>query len=78
MSDASSAGDPRPARQHATPGVWAARAIAALVGLLCFVALPSWLGGVTRAVAAWDLAVLVLVGEGWFVILRSNPERPRQ
>jgi uncharacterized membrane protein len=59
-------------------GAWLARGIAAVVGILCFALLPPWLGLATRAVAAWDLAVLVLVGEGWFIILRSNPQRARE
>jgi uncharacterized membrane protein len=48
-----------------------------VAGILCFAVLPARLGWATRAVAAWDLAVLVLVGEGWFIILRSDPERAR-
>jgi uncharacterized membrane protein len=64
---------PRPAL-----GAWLARGIAAVAGILCFAVLPAWLGWETRAVAAWDLGVLVLVGEGWFVILRSDPQRARE
>jgi uncharacterized membrane protein len=56
---------------------WPARVIAALAGIICFVALPPWLGWETRFVGAWDLAVLVLIGEAWFVILRSDPQRAR-
>jgi uncharacterized membrane protein len=59
-------------------GAWLARGTATVVGILCFALLPPWLGLATRAVAAWDLAVLVLVGEGWFIILRSNPQRARE
>src|SRR5215218_2190512 len=59
-------------------GAWPARAIAALIGIICYVALPPGLGWETRSVAAWDLAVLVLVGEAWFVILRSDPRRARE
>jgi uncharacterized membrane protein len=70
-------GPPR-APQPSTLGVWWTRGIASLAGLLAFLVLPVWLGWVTRAVAAWDLAVLVLVGQGWVVILRSTPERARQ
>src|SRR3954453_19594721 len=51
---------------------------AILVGVICFVVLPPWFGWATRSVAAWDLAVLVLVCEGWFVILRSDPQRARE
>jgi uncharacterized membrane protein len=78
MSESSSSGKPLPALQRPALSVWSARAIAALAGVICFLALPPWLGGVMRSVAAWDLAVLVLVCEGWFVILRSDPERARQ
>jgi len=59
-------------------GAWPARAIAALIGIICYVALPPGLGWETRSVAAWDLAVLALVGEAWFVILRSDPRRARE
>lgn len=78
MSESSSSGEPLPALQKPTLSVWSARAIAALAGIICFLALPSWLGWTMRSVAAWDLAVLVLVCEGWFVILRSDPGRARQ
>ena len=64
--------------QQPTLGAWLARGIAAVAGILCFVALPTRFGGATRSVAAWDLAVLVLVCEGWFVILRSDPQRARE
>ena len=64
---------PRPAI-----GAWLARGIAAVAGILCFALLPTWLGWETRAVAAWDLAVWVLVGEGLFVILRSDPQLSRE
>ena len=69
---------PRPTRQGRELGPWGARAIAALVGVATFLALPMEPGLVTRFVAAWDLAVLVLVAEGWFVILRADAERTRQ
>jgi uncharacterized membrane protein len=49
-----------------------------MVGIAAFIVLPAELGGVTRFVAAWDLAVLVLVCEGWFVILRADAERTRR
>src|SRR4051794_37771729 len=61
-----------------TIGAWLARGIAAVAGILSFALLPPRLGWETRAVAAWDLAVLVLVCEGWSVILRSDPERARE
>ena len=60
-----------------TIGPWQARAIAALIGILTYLALPMEPSWVTRVVIAWDVAVLVLVAEGWFVILRSDPERTR-
>ena len=56
--------------QQPALGAWLARGIAAAAGILCFIALPTRFGWATRSVAAWDLAVLVLVCEGWFVILR--------
>jgi uncharacterized membrane protein len=64
--------------QRPTLGAWLAWGTAAVAGILCFAALPPWLGWATRSVAAWDLAVLVLVCEGWFVILRSDPQRARE
>jgi uncharacterized membrane protein len=67
-----------PPVQQPTHGAWLARGIAAVVGIVCFVALPTRFGWATRSVAAWDLAVLVLVCEGWFVILRSDPQRARE
>jgi uncharacterized membrane protein len=78
MNDSSSSGEPPPALQKRPLGVWTARAVAAVVGIICFLVLPSSLGLAMRLVAAWDLAVLVLVGEGWFVILSSAPERSRR
>lgn len=65
-------------RRRSALGPWLARGIAAVAGILCFAVLPTWLGWATRAVAAWDLAVWVLVGEGLFVILRSDPELSRE
>jgi uncharacterized membrane protein len=60
-------------------GAWRARAIALLVAVAMFFLLKPFGWNVeTRFVAAWDLAVLVLVGEGWWVILRSDPERARR
>jgi uncharacterized membrane protein len=78
MRESSSSGESLTALQKPDLSVWTARAIAAVVGIVCFVVLPPSLGWVMRSVAAWDLAVLVLVGEGWFVILRSDPERAQQ
>lgn len=69
--------DTPPNSEPSSFGVWTARAIAAVAGIVCFVLLPSSLETTTRAVAAWDLAVLVLVAEGVFIILRSTPESAR-
>lgn len=56
---------------------WKAKALAGLFGVACFLLLPGDLGWVTRAVAAWDLMVLLLVAEGIWIILRADPERTR-
>ena len=55
--------------------VWA---VAAVVGLTVTLALPAHLGWAVRAVAAWDLALVILVGLPWRVILRSDADRTRQ
>jgi uncharacterized membrane protein len=78
MNDASSSGDSLTAVQRRTVGAWAARAIAFAVFIIAFLALPASLGWVLRLVAAWDLGVLVLVGEGWYVILHTDPEEARR
>jgi uncharacterized membrane protein len=78
MRESISSGERAAAPQKPSLGVWTARAIAALVGIICFAILPPSLGLAMRAVAAWDLAVLVLVVEGWYGILRSDPERSQQ
>ena len=75
MSESISPGEGVKAPQKPNLGVLRMRAIAAVVGIICFAILPRSLGSAIRAVAAWDLAVLVLVAEGWYVILRSDPER---
>ena len=69
---------PRRTLQGLILKAWRARAIAALAGIVCFLALPPWFGWATRTVGAWDLAVLVLIGEAWFVILRTDPQRARE
>jgi uncharacterized membrane protein len=58
-------------------GPWQARAFAALAGFVTYLALPMEPSWVTRVVIGWDVAVLVLVAEGWWVILRSDAERTR-
>lgn len=78
MSDAPSSGDSLTAEQRRTVGAWAARAIAFAVFIIAFLALPASLGWVLRLVAAWDLGVLVLVGEGWYVILHTDPQAARR
>lgn len=78
MSDSAPTDEPIPTLQKPTLDVWTARGLAVLAGVVAFIALPPWLGGVLRSVAAWDVAVLVLVCEGWYVILRSDPESARQ
>jgi uncharacterized membrane protein len=55
-----------------------ARVVAIVVGVLLFYLLPSSLDEVLRALAAWDLAVLVLVAEGWAIILSTDAEEMRQ
>lgn len=69
--------DPASAKNPSSLGVWSARAIAAVAGVICFFLLPESLNTTTRSVAAWDLAVLVLVAEGLYIILRSTPESAR-
>lgn len=59
-------------------GALLARAGAAVAAALCFLFLPASLGWVIRVVSAWDLAVLILIGEGWFAIARSSPAQTRR
>jgi uncharacterized membrane protein len=59
-------------------GALLARAGAAVAATVCFLFLPASLGWVIRVVSAWDLAVLILIGEGWFAIARSNPAQTRR
>ena len=70
-------GDPAPPSTPSSFGVWTARSIAAVAGIVFFFLLPESLNDTTRYVAAWDLAVLVLVAEGAYIILRSTPESAR-
>ncbi|MFN8675988.1 MAG: DUF1345 domain-containing protein [Thermomicrobiales bacterium] len=68
-------------KQHLAPErltPWMARVVAIVVGVLLFYLLPSSLDEVLRALAAWDLAVLVLVAEGWAIILSTDAEEMRQ
>lgn len=78
MTGSSPSDEPLSPAQKPSLGAWSARAIAGLVFVLCYLILPPELDWVIRLVAAWDLAVLVLVCEGWYVILRSDPEQTRQ
>ncbi len=64
------------APERLTP--WAARIIAIIAGVLVFFLLPSSLDSTLRALAAWDLAVLVLVVEGWTIIVSTDAEEMRQ
>ena len=77
MRESSTTGKRLRAPENARFKPWTARLVAALIGVFVFIALPGSLGWAVRAVAAWDLAVLVLVFENWFVILSSDPERSR-
>lgn len=52
--------------------------IAALVGVLVGAAVPAEAGWAVRAVAAWDAALVVLLGLPWRMILRSDPETTRK
>lgn len=51
--------------------------MAALVGVFVYTLLPPTWHALLRLIVAWDIAVLVLVLEGWFVILRSDAEQTR-
>lgn len=66
---------PEPAKPTtARLGAWIARGVAALVGVLAFFVLPPTWHVLLRLILSWDIAVLVLVAEGWFVILSSDAE----
>lgn len=69
---------PPDAAPRSLRGAWIARAGATLAGVACFTLLPVSLGWVIRVVSAWDLAVLILIAEGWYVIARSNPAQTRE
>ena len=55
-----------------------ARIVAIIVGVILFFLLPSSMDQTLRALAAWDLAVLVLVAEGWAIIVSTDAEEMRQ
>jgi uncharacterized membrane protein len=64
------------APERLTP--WMARIIAIIVGVILFFLLPHSMDRTLRALAAWDLAVLVLVAEGWAIIIFTDAEEMRQ
>ncbi|MCA9861364.1 MAG: DUF1345 domain-containing protein [Thermomicrobiales bacterium] len=66
----------RLAPERLTP--WMARSVAFIAGVLLFFLLPSSLGQIMRALAGWDLAVLVLVAEGWAIIIATDAEEMRE
>jgi uncharacterized membrane protein len=55
-----------------------ARIVAIIAGVILFFLLPSSIDRTLRALAAWDLAVLVLVAEGWAIIISTDAEEMRQ
>jgi uncharacterized membrane protein len=64
------------APERLTP--WMARIVAIIAGVILFFLLPSSLDRALRALAGWDLAVLVLVAEGWAIIIFTDAEEMRQ
>jgi uncharacterized membrane protein len=50
---------------------------AALVGVIVYALVPAWLSGATRFVAAYDAALLVLLGFFWKVGLHTDPRLTR-
>ncbi len=50
---------------------------AALVGLVVYFVVPTWLSGATRFVAAYDAALLTLLGFFWLVGLHADPKLTR-
>lgn len=64
------------APERLTP--WVARIVAIIAGVILFFLLPPSIDRTLRAVAAWDLAVLVLVAEGWAIIISTDAEEMRQ
>ena len=63
------------APENLTP--WMARLVAVVAGLIVFFLLPHSMDSTLRALAAWDLAVLVLVVEGWAIIVSTDAEEMR-
>ena len=53
-------------------------AVASAVAAGVAIALPAHLGWAIRLVAAWDAALLILLGEPWAVILRSDSATTRR
>lgn len=62
--------------EHLSP--WMARLIAVVAGVIAYFLLPHTMDETLRALAAWDLAVLVLVAEGWAIIISTDAEEMRQ
>jgi uncharacterized membrane protein len=62
--------------EHLTP--WMARLIAIVAGVIIYFLLPHTLDRTLRALAAWDLAVLVLVAEGWAIIISTDAGEMRR
>jgi uncharacterized membrane protein len=55
-----------------------ARTVAIVAGVIVYFVLPHSLDSTLRVLAAWDLAVLVLVAEGWAIIISTDAEEMRQ
>lgn len=55
-----------------------ARLIAVIGGAVVFFLLPTTMDRTLRLLAAWDLAVLVLVAEGWAIIISTDAEEMRE
>jgi uncharacterized membrane protein len=55
-----------------------ARLVAVIAGVIVFFLLPRSLDRTLRALAAWDLAVLVLVAEGWAIIVTTDAGEMRK
>jgi uncharacterized membrane protein len=54
-----------------------ARIVAIIAGVAVFFLLPHSMDSTLRALAAWDLAVLVLVAEGWAIIISTDADEMR-
>ena len=55
-----------------------ARLVAVIAGIIAYFLLPHTMDSTLRALAAWDLAVLVLVVEGWAIIITTDAHEMRQ